>query len=59
MENISGNSPEEVEATIVDAIQSGEEKMLPGLGVLFEVYWKEASEQDKQEMINQISKGLQ
>ena len=59
MENISGSSNEDVEATITDAIQSGEEKMLPGLGVLFEVYWKDANEQDKQEMISQISKGLQ
>ncbi|WP_099488871.1 small acid-soluble spore protein SspI, partial [Pseudomonas sp. 2822-15] len=50
MQNISGNSADEVEATIVDAVQSGEEKMLPGLGVLFEVYWKQASEQDKQQM---------
>lgn len=38
--NVSGNSQEELEHTIVDAIQSGEEKMLPGLGVLFEVIWQ-------------------
>ncbi|MDQ0258089.1 small acid-soluble spore protein I (minor) [Evansella vedderi] len=59
LQNVSGNSPQEVEETIVDAVQSGEEKMLPGLGVLFEVYWKQASDQEKQECINQISKGLQ
>ncbi|UTR12876.1 MULTISPECIES: small acid-soluble spore protein SspI [Evansella] len=59
MDNISGSSAEDVEATITDAMQSGEEKMLPGLGVLFEVYWQNASEQDKKEMINQISQGLQ
>ncbi|MDG5786943.1 small acid-soluble spore protein SspI [Evansella sp. AB-P1] len=59
LQNVSGNSAEEVEETIVDAVQSGEEKMLPGLGVLFEVYWKNASEEDKQNVLNQISKGLQ
>ena len=39
-QNVQGNSQEELEATIVDAIQNGEEKMLPGLGVLFEMIWQ-------------------
>lgn len=38
--NVTGNNQERLEHTIVDAIQSGEEKMLPGLGVLFEVIWQ-------------------
>ncbi|MFK3938872.1 small acid-soluble spore protein SspI [Alkalihalobacillus sp. NPDC078783] len=59
MANIHGHSDQEVEATIVDAIQNGEEKMLPGLGVMFEVYWKEANEEQKNEICDMISKGLQ
>ncbi|WP_100373712.1 small acid-soluble spore protein SspI [Bacillus sp. FJAT-45037] len=59
MTNIQGSSEEEVEATILDAIQKGEEKMLPGLGVLFEVYWKNADEQEKDQLCQQISQGLQ
>ncbi|MBM7096509.1 MULTISPECIES: small acid-soluble spore protein SspI [Alteribacter] len=59
MQNIQGSDEEKVEATIQDAIQSKEEKMLPGLGVLFEIYWQEANEQEKAEMIQQISQGLQ
>lgn len=59
LENVSGSSQEDVEATIVDAIQSGEEKMLPGLGVLMEVFWKEASDEEKQTIIQKISTGLQ
>ncbi|WP_078555437.1 small acid-soluble spore protein SspI [Bacillus alkalicellulosilyticus] len=57
--NISGSNESDVEATITDAIQSGEEKMLPGLGVLFEVYWSNATQEQKNEMISQISNGLQ
>ncbi|HLS10348.1 small acid-soluble spore protein SspI, partial [Lentibacillus sp.] len=49
---------EQLEATITDAIQDGEEKMLPGLGVLFELIWKESSEQDKQEMIEALEQGV-
>lgn len=56
--NVSGNTQEQLEDTIVDAIQSGEEKMLPGLGVLFEVIWKNSSNQDKKEMLQTLENGL-
>ncbi|OLO27832.1 small acid-soluble spore protein SspI [Alkalihalophilus pseudofirmus] len=57
--NVQGSNEDQVEATIADAMSSGEEKMLPGLGVLFEVYWKNASEDQKQQMVSQITNGLQ
>jgi small acid-soluble spore protein I (minor) len=56
--NVAGNSQEELEDTIVDAIQNGEEKMLPGLGVLFEVIWKNSSEEEKKEMLATLESGL-
>ncbi|OIJ10988.1 small acid-soluble spore protein SspI [Anaerobacillus arseniciselenatis] len=59
LQNVQNSTEEDVKATIADAMQSGEEKMLPGLGVLFEVYWKQADEQSKQEVISSISQGLQ
>ncbi|MFZ4450619.1 small acid-soluble spore protein SspI [Salibacterium aidingense] len=59
LQNVSGHSEQEVEATITDAVQSGEEKMLPGLGVLFEVFWKQASNEEKEQVISEISNGLQ
>ncbi|CAK6476628.1 small acid-soluble spore protein SspI [Peribacillus castrilensis] len=58
IQNVSGNTQEQLEDTIVDAIQNGEEKMLPGLGVLFEVIWQNSSEQEKQEMITALESGL-
>lgn len=58
LHNVSGNSQEELRNTIVDAIQNGEEKMLPGLGVLFEVIWQNASEQDRFEMLETLEKGV-
>lgn len=57
--NISSNDPSQLEATIVDAIQNGEEKMLPGLGVLFELIWKQSEEQEKQNMVNALEQGVQ
>ncbi len=56
--NVSGNTQAQLEDTIVDAISTGEEKMLPGLGVLFEVIWNNSSEQDKQEMLESLESGL-
>jgi small acid-soluble spore protein I (minor) len=56
--NVTGNSQAELEDTIVDAIQNGEEKMLPGLGVLFEIIWKNSSEEDKKEMLTSLESGL-
>lgn len=56
--NVSGNSQAQLEDTIVDAIQSGEEKMLPGLGVLFEIIWNHSSEDEKKEMLLNLVGGL-
>ncbi len=59
LDNIRGSSEQEIEATIKDAMQRGEEKMLPGLGVLLEVYWNNASEDQRDQLCQQISNGLQ
>lgn len=56
--NVSGNTQDQLQDTIVDAIQSGEEKMLPGLGVLFEVIWQNANNEDKKEMLTMLEQGL-
>ncbi|MFD2627945.1 small acid-soluble spore protein SspI [Oceanobacillus kapialis] len=56
--NIATNDHSQLEATIVDAIQDGEEKMLPGLGVLFELIWKASDEQEKQEMVEALEQGV-
>lgn len=56
--NIAENDQDQLETTIVDAVQKGEEKMLPGLGVLFELIWKQSGEQEKQEMIDSLEQGV-
>lgn len=59
LSNVSGNDQDQLEATILDAIDSGEEKMLPGLGVLFELIWKNADEPEKQDMLETLQEGVQ
>lgn len=58
LHNITGNNSDQLEATIIDAIQSGEEKVLPGLGVLLEVFWNHASEQQKNEVLSVLENGV-
>lgn len=58
LSNIATNTHDQLEDTIVDAIEKGEEKMLPGLGVLFELIWQQSSEMGKQEMIDTLEKGI-
>lgn len=58
LENIKNNDRSQLEATIVDAIQEGEEKTLPGLGVLFELIWEQSGEQEREEMIQSLEEGV-
>ncbi|QPC47176.1 small acid-soluble spore protein SspI [Mangrovibacillus cuniculi] len=55
LNNISGNNESQLQETIVDAIQSGEEKMLPGLGVLFEIFWNSAPQDEKTAVLETIA----
>lgn len=58
IQNVSENSQDQLRDTIVDAIQVGEEKMLPGLGVLFEVIWKNANPNEQKIMLETLEQGL-
>ncbi|MGM8215556.1 small acid-soluble spore protein SspI [Bacillaceae bacterium W0354] len=57
--NIAGQNDKELEAVIVDAIQRGEEKMLPGLGVLFEMIWQNADDDEKNMMLQMLEEEAQ
>src|SRR5699024_401048 len=58
LHNIKENTPEELEATIVDAISLGEEKVLPGLGYLFEMIWKQSEEEERALMNEALAEGV-
>ncbi|WAA11635.1 small acid-soluble spore protein SspI [Fervidibacillus halotolerans] len=58
IQNVQQNTLEQLEETIIDAIEVGEEKMLPGLGVLFEIIWKNADENEQKMMLETLEEGL-
>lgn len=58
MNNVANNTREQLEDTIVDAIERGEEKYLPGLGVLFEAIWNHSNEQQKETMLSTLEQAV-
>lgn len=57
LSNLSNSSTEDIMSTINDSIAK-EEKVLPGLGVLLEVFWKSASTEDKTYICTTIANNL-
>lgn len=55
---MQGADPQAVEDTISDAISSGMEKTLPGLGVLFEVLWQNSDAASRQQIVHTIAQHL-
>ena len=58
MYKMQGSDAGEVRETISDAVSSGMEKTLPGLGVLFEVLWQHSDEQSRQKMAQTIAANI-
>ncbi|CAM5795035.1 MULTISPECIES: small acid-soluble spore protein SspI [Brevibacillus] len=58
MYKMQGSDANAVEDTISDAISTGQEKTLPGLGVLFEVLWQNSDASSRQEMVQTIAEHL-
>lgn len=59
LHNVHGNTQEQIKETINDALARGEEVILPGLGVLMEVLWKESDTQEQQHILATLEKGVQ
>ena len=58
IDNFKNFSSDELHQTIDEAINSQEEKILPGLGVFLELIWNESSIEFRQEIISKLSKTL-
>jgi len=52
--NFKGDTKEEIENSIGESVKESEEDTLFGLGVLFELYWKNISDNEKENVVNII-----
>jgi small acid-soluble spore protein I (minor) len=57
--NIQHMDNSELTGLVEDSISQGEEKLLPGLGVLFEVIWKNSDSTEQQHMIETLHQKIQ
>ena len=58
IDNLKNATTDEVFKTIEDATTTKEEKVLPGLGVLFEVLWKSSDASFKETLATKVTQNL-
>lgn len=56
--NIHNMNNQELQDLVQDSIRQGDEKLLPGLGVLFEVIWKNSSPAEQSQMISTLKENV-
>lgn len=57
-DNFKGADASEIKASIESSITDGEEITLPGLGVFFEIMWKNSDFELQNVLLENIKKGL-
>lgn len=57
-DNFKNSDEKEIKDSIEMSINEGEEEALPGMGVFLELLWKNSSENQKTQIIQNIKKGL-
>ena len=56
--NLKEDSKEDIQKSIEESIISQDEETLIGLGVLFELVWKKANNEEKEKMLDNIKKSM-
>lgn len=56
--NFKGSSIEELQDSILASIESNDEVILPGLGVLFEILWEKSSNDFQNEILNTLHNNM-
>lgn len=56
--NIREMSEQELAEMVNDTLQRREEKLLPGLGVLFEIIWENSDPSSRKEMISTLHQNM-
>ncbi|SHE52165.1 small acid-soluble spore protein I (minor) [Seinonella peptonophila] len=59
LHNVKEMEETEIVSMIQESIQNGEEKFLPGLGVLFEVIWNHSDQHARDTMIHTLHDQLE
>ena len=58
IKNFEGSGIDDIRNSIEESIKDNDEITLPGLGVFFEILWKNSDEDDKDFILRTIEKSL-
>lgn len=58
LDNFKDSNLEDIEESIKEAIKDNDEIILPGLGVLFEILWKNSNVNQRKEILQNIYEGI-
>ena len=56
--NFKGDTKETLRNAIEESIQNNDEITLPGMGVFFELVWKKASNEMKEDILSQLEEAV-
>lgn len=56
--NFKDSDINEINNSIIEAVQDNDEVTLPGLGVFFEILWNNSSKEEQNKLVDTIKKGL-
>lgn len=57
--NFKDSTERDITESIVESIKQGDEIVLPGLGVLFELLWNNSSSDEQKTIVDRLKKSLQ
>lgn len=57
-ENMTNHDAQAIRGIVEDALQRGEEHLLPGLGVFFEKLWHQADEEERNKMTGELAQAF-
>lgn len=57
-QNMTNHDANTIRGIVEDALQRGEEHLLPGLGVFFEKLWNRANEEEKMKMTGELAQAF-
>jgi small acid-soluble spore protein I (minor) len=56
--NFENASVDDIKSSIEESVSKGDEVTLPGLGVLFEILWKNSDDECKEKMLDMLASNL-
>lgn len=58
LNNFKNTTVDDLRNSIEESVKDREEITLPGLGVLFEIFWDNSSDEEKNNILNIINKSI-